>query len=67
MGSPGSPGALVGAKCWGNVVGFDCLILSQIKLTLTELCCIFIFFFSGALSYIALISNSAADPGQDLW
>ena len=31
-------GALVGAKWWGKVVGFDCLILSQIGLILTELC-----------------------------
>ena len=38
LGSPGSPGALVGAKWWGKVVGFDCLILSQIGLILTEVC-----------------------------
>ena len=31
-------GALVGAKWWGKVVGFDCLILSQIGLILTEPC-----------------------------
>ena len=31
-------GALDGAKWWGNVVGCDCLILSQIGLILPELC-----------------------------
>ena len=31
-------GAPVGAKWWGKVVGFDCLILSQIGLILTKLC-----------------------------
>ena len=30
-------GALVGSQWWGKVVGFDCLILSQIGLILTEL------------------------------
>ena len=38
FGSSGSPGVLVGTKWWGKVVGFDCLILSQIGLILTELC-----------------------------
>ena len=38
LGSPGFPGALVGAKGWGKVVGFDCLILSQIGLILTGVC-----------------------------
>ena len=38
LGSPGSSGALVGAQGWGKLVGFDCLILSQIGLILTELC-----------------------------
>ena len=45
LGSPGSPGALVGAKWWGKVVGLDCLILCQIGLILTELCCFSIFYF----------------------
>ena len=31
-------GVLVGGKWWGKVVGFDCLILSQIGLIPTELC-----------------------------
>ena len=31
-------GALVGAKWWGKVVGFDCLTLCQIGLILTKLC-----------------------------
>ena len=38
LGPPGSPGALVGAKWWVEVVGFGCLILSQIGLILTKLC-----------------------------
>ena len=45
----GSLGALVGAKWWGKVVGFDCFILSQIGLILTELCWFFISYFSWCL------------------
>ena len=30
--------ALVGAKWWGILAGFDCLVFSQIGFILTELC-----------------------------